>query len=396
MTDERKATDSVAPLVVFAGGGTGGHLYPALAIAEALRERLPRVRFRFFGTQRAIDRQILDNAQADLVSQQLPTFQRAPWRWPALFRSFRRVCAQCRAQFEADRPAVVVGSGGLSSVPAVRAAHRMALPVALMNPDAVPGRANRFLARSADIIFAQFEETVDAFAPGTNVAVLGCPVRSAFNRATREAGVARFGLDTRRKTLLITGASQGARTVNEAVAANLGFLEEFDDWQVIHLTGEADFETVRGAYAGRRLRAAVLAFSDHMADALAAADLVVGRAGASTLAELTAVGRGSILMPYPHHRDRHQLANARCLVRAQAARIVSDRIDRDANGRALRAALVPLMRDEKLREQMGAAARRLGRGQAAGQIADRLIELAGMRSPAGEGESVEAVAPATR
>jgi UDP-N-acetylglucosamine--N-acetylmuramyl-(pentapeptide) pyrophosphoryl-undecaprenol N-acetylglucosamine transferase len=171
------------------------------------------------------------------------------------------------------------------------------------------------------------------------------------------------------------------------VLANLPFLLTRDDWQILHLTGHTDYEEVNEAYKrvrqsrdGKGLRATVLAFTEQMADALAAADLVVARAGASTLAEITAIGRASILMPYPHHRDQHQRANARCLVRASAARIVHDEIDAAVNGASLRVVLEQLMGDEASRESMAAAARRLGRGHAAAQIADYIAGLADLRA----------------
>ncbi len=364
---------------MFAGGGTGGHLYPALAIASALRKHLPRARVVFFSTQRTIDQRILDGVDCDLIPQTLPELRRAPWRWPRMLLGYRQARLRCRLRFEADPPAIVMGTGGISSVPAVQEAVRAGIPTVLLNPDALPGRANHYLARSADVIFAQWEDTIGHLPRSARVVVSGCPVRAAFNRTTREAGQKRFGLDPDRKTLLVTGASQGARTVNEAVLAGAAFLESRHDWQVLHLTGETEYEEVRKVYDGRSIRVCVCPYTDYMADALAAADLVVARAGASTLAEITTMGRASILMPYPYHRDMHQLANARCLVRASAARIVHDKVDPAVNGPALQQVLEQLLGDDELRNTMAAAARRLGRGQAASEIADQIVGLAQKR-----------------
>lgn len=382
---------SPSPLVVFAGGGTGGHLYPALAVAEALRQKIPRVRFLFFGTQRPIDQQVLggggddhDKTNLALVQQDLPALARAPWRWPAIYNGFRVSSRLCRERFTVERPVIVIGTGGLGSVPAVREASRMGIHTALLNPDALPGRANRYLARMSDTVFVQWEETLAQFPASLRVLVTGCPVRSSFNRSTREDGLARFGLEESRKTLLIMGASQGARTVNEAAVANLEFITGVDGWQMIHLTGHGEFEEVQLAYSrwgtGGAERVKVLPYTDHLSQALAAADLVVARAGASSLAEITALGRASILMPYPHHKDLHQLANARCLVRASAARIVHDKIDSSVNGPALRSVLEQLMSDGAGREAMAASAKRLGRGQAASRIADYVADLPEVRA----------------
>ncbi|MGD2108943.1 MAG: UDP-N-acetylglucosamine--N-acetylmuramyl-(pentapeptide) pyrophosphoryl-undecaprenol N-acetylglucosamine transferase [Phycisphaerae bacterium] len=380
-----------APLVAFAGGGSGGHLYPALAIAEAFRASLPGVRFVFFGTRRSIDQRILAEKRCDLVQQSLMGLSRSPWRWPQIFLGLHRSSRDCRVRFYDDQPIAVIGTGGLASVPAVREAARAGIPTAIFNPDAVPGRANRFLARVADLVFTQFEETADRWPRAANVVISGCPVRPAFNRADRDSAVHRLGLNPARKTLLVTGASQGARTLNQAVLANLDYLESLFDWQILHLTGEPDFEEVRDAYAGRPIRAKVWPFTTHMAEALAAADLVIARAGASTLAEITAVGRASILLPYPFHRDAHQLANARCLVRASAARIVRDAVDPAVNGPALHAALEQLVRDEQTRQAMASAARQIGRGQAAKVIANRVIALGRSRGTLVRPESLKAV-----
>lgn len=381
----------VTPLVAFAGGGSGGHLYPALAIADALRASLPDVRFVFFGTRRAIDQRILAEQRCDLVRQTLYGLSRAPWRWPQIYLGFRRSSMVCRSLFGSEQPVAVIGTGGMASIPAIREATRVGIPTAIFNPDAIPGRANRFLARSVDVVFAQFDETIDQLPRSANVVVSGCPIRTEFNHADRDAGMARFGLDRRRKTLLVTGASQGARTLNQAVLANLDYLELLTDWQVLHLTGDLDYEDVQRAYASRSVCARVLPFTTDMAEALTAADLVIARSGASTLAEITAVGRASILLPYPFHRDGHQLANARCLVRASAARIVQDAIDPAVNGPAVRAALEQLTVDDQMRQAMAMAARQMGRGQAATAIADEIIALGRSRGTLAQPESLKAL-----
>ena len=195
-------------LVVFAGGGTGGHLYPALAIADALRGRLPDVRFLFFGTQRQIERRILDRAGFDLIQQPLPPLRLAPWHWAGILLEYRRSSRLCASHFDADRPAIVIGTGGFGSVPPVGKAARAGIPTVLLNPDALPGRANRYLAAKADVVFAQWKQTFDHMPHSTPVVACGCPVRAEFNHASREAGIQRFGLDSDRKTLLVTGASQ--------------------------------------------------------------------------------------------------------------------------------------------------------------------------------------------
>lgn len=386
----------VGPLFAFAGGGTGGHLYPAIGVAAAIRELLPEARFVFFGTQRAIDKQILDSVDCGLVRQTLSPLSAKPWRWPAVVRDLRASHRVCRDFFQGDVPSVVVGTGGLASVAPVREAHRAGIPVAVFNPDAIPGRANRHLAARASVVFAQWGETKRHYPNSVRVEVAGCPVRPAFQTASRRAGIEHFGLDPARKTLLVTGASQGARTINEAVLACADFIAELGNWQILHLTGKNDHEFVTAGYAGRRVAAKAVSYTENMADALAAADLVISRAGASTLAELTALGRASVLLPYPFHRDQHQWANALCLAEAGAARIVRDSIDVNITAPALRLALGELMSSGDARGHMSAAAAKLGRLDAADVIAEKLLELAGRREVSRDLETVEAICTASR
>lgn len=378
-----------SPCFAFAGGGTGGHLFPPIAVAQALREMIPGSRFVFFGTERPLDRHILGTVDAESVVQPLPRLTGSPWHWPTILLKLRQCGALCKGRFQLDRPSVVVGTGGMASVPAVREAHRLKIPIAIFNPDALPGKANRFLAKSAGAVFVQWEDSTPHFRESGSVHVTGCPIRSEFRTADRDAGLRRFQLNPDKKTLLVTGASQGARTINEAITAVLPALGDFSDWQVLHLTGETDFSAVRDAYAGQGVSHVLLPFTPHMAEALAASDLVVSRAGASTLAEITALGKPSILLPYPFHKDRHQEANARCLARVDAAVIVCDCVDRAVNGRALWEALRPLLMNPDQRERMARAARNLGRPDAAKNVAERLSAMANAPSRGGAADSLE-------
>jgi UDP-N-acetylglucosamine--N-acetylmuramyl-(pentapeptide) pyrophosphoryl-undecaprenol N-acetylglucosamine transferase len=363
------------PFIVFAGGGTGGHLFPALAVAEAIREVAPAARFLFLATTRPIDARVLGRSGHPMLAQDVRPLGGHPAAWAVSSVRLIRATRRLIERFRADRPTWVVGSGGFASVPGVVAAIRLGIATALLNPDARPGRANRLLARMVNRVFVQWAGTAGRFSRGVAVEVTGCPVRRAFASATRERGQDRFESDPSLRTLLVTGASQGARSLNNAVFGNLAWMEERGGWQVLHLTGSADFDEAVATYRRRnRLPAKVLAFTDHMPEAIAAADLVVSRAGASTLAEITAAGKPSILMPYPHDRGRHQTANADALVQAGAARVVPDTVDPVTTAPALRRVLAELMDDEDAREQMGVAAARLGSGQAAARVAARLLE----------------------
>jgi UDP-N-acetylglucosamine--N-acetylmuramyl-(pentapeptide) pyrophosphoryl-undecaprenol N-acetylglucosamine transferase len=380
--------------VVFAGGGTGGHLYPALSVAERIAKLRPDARIVFFGTTRPVDADILSRTLWEFVPQQLTPLSAKPWRWPRIASSFHRLRRDARSRFAELSPSVVLGSGGLASVPPVLEALRAGIPAALFNPDAVPGRANRFLASRVNAVFAQWEATRN-FLPSAYVEVTGCPVRREFLCVDRAAACETLGLDKSRSTLLITGASQGARTINEATVANAEFLRRQEGWQILHLTGAAEYAAVRTAYSSLQLDAVVLPYAHNMAGAFAAADVIVSRAGASTLAEIAAVGRASILMPYPYHRDQHQLANAQCLAVNGGAMILRDLMDATSNAASLRTALEALMSDDETRRKMTEAARRNGRRDASETIANRLLSLSGAGAPE-RFESMEGVLAASR
>jgi len=187
----------------------------------------------------------------------------------------------------------------------------------------------------------------------------------------------RFGLAPDMRTLLVTGASQGARTINEAMT-HLASGVASAGWQVLHLSGSADRDRVARSYAEAAVHGVVEPFSDRMAEAMFAADLIVSRAGASTLAEILVMGRPAVLLPYPFHRDRHQWHNGAVLVDAGAAVMLEDRRDGSANAGQMAPVLSSLMRDDARREAMAGAARALGRPEAADRVADRLCEAAGI------------------
>ncbi len=364
------------PLIVFAGGGTGGHLFPALAVAEQIRRLGPQVDIEFHVTDRAIDRQILDPGGWRTVAQGVRPFSTRPWDWPRFWIEWRRSVRAATARMKGRPPRVVVGTGGYGAGPPIHAAHDLGISTALINPDLIPGRANRHLGKKVEAVFCQWEGSASHFPLVSHVIATGCPVRRSFLEVDRSAAWQEFGLDPNRKTLLITGASQGARTVNQAVVELLGGLaSRRQHWQVLHLTGALDHARVVEAYRGRLDDAVVLPFTEKMAEAIAAADLVISRAGASTLAELTAVGRPSILFPYPYHKDMHQRANARVLADAGAAVLLDDAIDAKANAGRLGPILEDLMGYPEKLARMAEAAKAIGRPDAAQTVARYLLEM---------------------
>ncbi|MHC4441326.1 MAG: UDP-N-acetylglucosamine--N-acetylmuramyl-(pentapeptide) pyrophosphoryl-undecaprenol N-acetylglucosamine transferase [Planctomycetota bacterium] len=367
------------PWFVFAGGGTAGHLFPALGVVESLRSRGVAIDISFFCTGRPIDREVLEGASVEAIRQSVGPISLRPWRLPVFLLNWRKSLSACRRAFVERTPAVVVGAGGYASGPPVRAAIEQGVPTFLLNPDAYPGLANRYLVRQGRLagVFAQWPVTLNYFPADAPVMVTGCPVRRSFLSICdldRSAIAREFGLDPDRRTLLVTGASQGARTINEAMMELADELPS-SGWQVLHLSGRADRERVADAYSRAGITGAVLAFTDQMAEAMVLADLIISRAGASSLAEILVMGKPAILLPYPFG-DGHQWHNGRVLVEAGTAEMLEDFKEAKANASRLGPVLWSLMGDDRRREEMGKAAGDLARPGAADQVADRLWQTA--------------------
>jgi UDP-N-acetylglucosamine--N-acetylmuramyl-(pentapeptide) pyrophosphoryl-undecaprenol N-acetylglucosamine transferase len=367
------------PRIFLAGGGTGGHLYPGLAVAEAVLALRPGASIAFSSGAGAVDRKVLRGPgvpgfPVTLLASK-PFRLRAPWTWPAFLVSLVRAGVQARRRFREFCPDVVVGLGGYASYAPVRVGQKYGAATAVLNPDIIPGRANRRLARRADAVCCQFQETVDLL--GGSARLTGCPVRAGIVGRNRAEAIARYGLDPAKRTLLVTGASSGARTVNRAVTALVRERGLPDGWQALHLTGDLDYEEVTRAYVGLGAAVAVRAYEHDMGLAYASADLAVARAGASTIAELLAAAVPTIYLPYPFHRDQHQMHQARAVEQMGAAVVVEDRpADPGGTARDLAEAVAFLAGDEARRRELAQGARAAARPDAARTVAEVLLRLA--------------------
>ncbi len=361
-----------ADLYIFAGGGTGGHVYPGLAVADELTRLSPHARIVFACSQRAIDRRILDPLPHAVVPQPVRTLPRGVGDlWPFL-SAWQRSSTQAKAMIEDLKPAAVLGLGGFAAGPIVRQAAKGGVRTGLLNPDAVPGKANRLLARYADAIFTQFEATTDAFSRRlrSRIRVWGCPIRSMAAPGGREEAIAHFGLESGSRTLLVLGGSTGAAAINEAFASLGGEIAGLDPpWQTLHIIGPDQIVEAGsdGDLAGAHIH--TLEYCDQMNLAYAAADLALCRAGASTVAELAATGTPAIFVPYPHHADQHQRLNTAAMCGAGAAVICEDTKGSAANVGALREVLLELMQDSDRLGRMRKSTAGLGKGGAAHEIA---------------------------
>ena len=364
-------------IVLLAGGGTGGHLYPGVAVAAALIKLRADVKPLFLCTNRPIDATILEPTGFAFTRQPIVPPVKSVGGLLRYFKSWRETREQLRQLRRELQPAAILGLGGYAAEPAVRYFSERKVPAMMLNPDVIPGKANQFLFKKVTKICCQFEATRQHLpaAQQGKMAVTGCPIRDdLLTLPSRAEACQRLGLNPKMMTLTITGASQGAQTVNDATLASLAAIK-LQGWNILHLAGKEHAEKVRAEYREAEIPAAVLDFTPAMNDVWAVTDLTVSRSGASTCAELTACGIAGILMPYPFHKDMHQRANAQVLEQAGAAVLLDDQKDRKKNSERLTPILQSLLYDATKRTTMAAAAKSLGRPDAAEAVARLLADV---------------------
>ena len=359
--------------VVIAGGGTGGHLFPGIAIAEEILARGNTHRIIFIGTEKGIEHRILGKLGYELQEIDVEGVKGRGLK--ALIKVTYQIphsMWQSRQILKRFCPDVVIGVGGYASGPAVVAARIMGIPTAIAEQNAMPGITNRILSKFANLIFVTYAETKDWF-PQSKVIVSGNPVRKVF--AARSAGVQE---EKKYKQLLIFGGSQGAAAINKNVIAMMPQLQKMKDkLRVLHQTGDREVEMVKQSYEQYGLDAQVTPFIVNMADAYAAADLIICRAGATSLAEITAAGKAAILIPYPWAANDHQTKNAEAMACAGAAVIINEQ---ELNGQKLFGIIDDLLANKQKLRQMEEASAKLGNIKAAAKIVDACMVLAGKRN----------------
>jgi UDP-N-acetylglucosamine--N-acetylmuramyl-(pentapeptide) pyrophosphoryl-undecaprenol N-acetylglucosamine transferase len=360
---------------VVAGGGTGGHVTPALALAERIAARGEPVVL--LGTERGLERRLVPAAGFELVT--LPARQLTGKALTSQLRAgpaLLLACASAWRMLGQRRIDLVLSVGGYASVPAVVAAALRRLPIAVVEPNAIPGRANRMAARLATRLFVQFEaaaQRLEASGGAGRVRNAGIPLRSALVAAFAAAPPRRVPSPPWR--LLVFGGSQGAQQINQAMLEAIPMLAG-TPIEIFHQTGEADRERVAGAYAEVGLRAEVAAFEPEMPRRYRWADVAVCRAGALTVAELCLAALPSVLVPYPHAADDHQRANARALAQAGAARVLEPAT---LSGKQLAGVLGELFAGPGELSNMSSAAGKRAHPDAADRIVAECAEIAQAR-----------------
>jgi UDP-N-acetylglucosamine--N-acetylmuramyl-(pentapeptide) pyrophosphoryl-undecaprenol N-acetylglucosamine transferase len=307
---------------VIACGGTGGHLFPGLAVAEVLRARGHEVLL--FISEKEIDSRAL-NGRDEFRFEKLPTVGLPSPFSPAIMgfaRRFNESLSRCRAVYRTFKPQMILGMGGFTSTAPVLAGRIRGVPAFVHESNAVPGKANRMTARMVRAVLLGFKECA-AFFPKVKTEVTGTPIRAALKPIDQSLARQKLGLQESLPTLLVMGGSQGASGINQAVIRALPSLHEVP-WQVIHLSGERDERLVADNYRRENIPAYVAAFHHQMEDVYSAADFTVARAGAASLAELAAFALPALLIPFPYASDDHQSRNAEVFARAEAAIVLKE------------------------------------------------------------------------
>ena len=369
--------------VSIACGGTGGHLFPGLAVAEALQHRGHRVMLIL--SEKKVDAVAVEGREREFRIETMPSIGLpSPLLSTKLLQFGTGMIAsvrRCRALFRDFQPQVVIGMGGFTSTAPIVAGRLLGKETFVHESNAIPGKANKLNARFADVVLLGFAECAPHFGRGASTVVTGTPIRESLRTPVdRAAALASFGFDPAQETstVLVMGGSQGARGVNQAVARAL------PQWKAsglalrfVHQTGPNDEEFVREAYARAGLVASVCAFHPAMQNAYAVADLAIARAGAATLTELSYFGVPSILVPFPAAAADHQTLNAQIFVRAGAALMVKE----SGIDEYLPALALELLKSREKRAALGTAARKLSPGDPATLIADTIEKYYGTAAP---------------
>ncbi len=350
--------------VIFAGGGTGGHLFPGIAVARELLAREPNARVLFVGSEKPIERDILGRAGFEHVALPSVSPSFSPTRIVPSFLNNWRAYRQARAIIACERPSVIVGLGGFASVPPVLAAWRADVPIILLEQNVVPGKATRWLSRFAEVVCLPWPQAANGLPRSVKTVVTGNPIRAEIAKLAESAHdshqhdapasgdsdnpslALQVSLET--PTLLILGGSQGASSLNTLVLdAFANRRAELAGWRIVHQTGAADLDAIRQCYAALSLNADVQPFIADMAGAYRHATLVISRAGATTLSELACAGLPAILIPLPTSAHDHQRLNARLFADHSAALVVEPPA---SVVHSLRVALDQLLNDRSQRE----------------------------------------------
>jgi UDP-N-acetylglucosamine--N-acetylmuramyl-(pentapeptide) pyrophosphoryl-undecaprenol N-acetylglucosamine transferase len=354
--------------IIIAGGGTGGHLFPGIAVAREIGKRLGNVGILFVTSRKRIESEILSRYGYPEAPIDVEGLKGRGWRkgLNVIFK-LPKSFLQARSLLKEFSPSLVLGMGGYSAGPVCLAGKFMGIPTAIHEQNSYPGLTNRLLSKFVDRIFISFEESRACF-KAHSIFLTGNPVRDELF-----ANVNRDAADSKGFTILVVGGSQGAVAINRAFVECLSYLNKAGRYpEVLHQSGETDHEQVLKDYRSAGLKGEVVPFIEDMAAAYDRADLVISRAGATTVFELAATGKPSILIPYPYAANNHQEINALSLVKAGGAEMI---LQRDLTGKGMAHILMKYMDDRQALIEMGEYAQKIGRPGSAAVIVDNVLEM---------------------
>jgi UDP-N-acetylglucosamine--N-acetylmuramyl-(pentapeptide) pyrophosphoryl-undecaprenol N-acetylglucosamine transferase len=359
--------------VLIAGGGTGGHLFPALAIAEELLRQEPGAQVLFIGSDRGMENEVVPRTGFDFAPVTIRGWSRKiGWQTVAFPWYLLRGLFGSLSVLRRFRPHIVVGTGGYVSGPALLLASLMGLPTLIQEQNSLPGATTRILSSRVDQVHLSFPQSRRYFRRQDHLHVSGNPLRGSIGKMDPAEARRVFSLDPARNTILITGGSQGAHSINMSLAGQIDRLAG-EDVQLIWQTGSRDLDTIRQRCAGMELKMVIADFIENMSAAYAAADIVVCRAGATTVAEVAACGLPALFVPYPYATADHQRINAQALVEAGAAEMV---LNGELRQGRLITSLISLLHDKARRSAMAHKSREYGHPEAAAMIVRAIRKLA--------------------
>ena len=357
--------------VMFAGGKTGGHIFPAIAMATEFKKRYSQGKVVFVGTKGGMEERIVPHYGFRLSLIQTKGLSRRSYISNLLlpFHLFKGFYQAQRILYQ-ERPNLVVGTGGYVSFPAVMLACLKNIPTMIQEQNSYPGISTRILARFADRVCLSYSESLRYFPAGRKYKVTGNPIRENLIRKEKSAALAEFGLAADKKTIFVFGGSQGSHVLNQTFLHCLDLLKP--DWQILWQTGERDFQEIARKVKEKKITATVHPFIQEMGAAYAASDLVISRAGALTLAEITACGKPSILIPFPFATADHQRHNAEALQRKGAAKMI---LEKNLTAERLAGEVSSLLADESALKHMAEESAKMGKPQAVTILVDEIEKL---------------------
>ncbi len=346
--------------VLLTGGGTGGHIYPALALAKNIREHYPQAELLYVGTKTGLEADIVTKTDIPMSYIQVSGFKRSlSFHNFKVIYQFITACRQVKKIFQTFQPDVVVGTGGYVAGPVVYMAKQCKIPSIIHEQNAIPGLTNTFLSHFADVVAVTFPETQAKFSQAAKVVVTGNPRASEVALADKQHGITSLGVKADMPTVLALGGSRGAKAINDFMETLLDSKEELP-FQLIFVTGNVHYD--RFKMKGKRANVHIHPYIYNMPEVLACADLVIGRAGATFLAEVTSLGIPSILIPSPYVTNNHQFHNAKALEKQGAAIVVEEK---NIEAAKLKETINNLIHNKSALEELQSAAKNLGKPDSA-------------------------------